>query len=432
MRDAAKKTLILILTFLAKQALKKYRPTIIAIAGSVGKTSTKDAIYSVLSSAFSVRKSEKSYNGDLGVPLTILGLPNVWGNGVLWLANIARAIELVLFRERYPKYLVLEMGADAPGDIERIVKWVKPDISVLTRFGDVPVHVEFFHSRKELIEEDGYIVKELKKGGLLVVNEDDADSLAFKLKTTAKSKTFGFTQSASIIASQVQVVYGEGKAPTGIIYRVDMGGATAPLRVPGVIGRAQVYASLPALLIGDYLGINLVSGGEALEKHVPPPGRLKLIPGLKGATVVDDTYNSSPVASEQALEGLKLVEVGKKAKKIVVLGDMLELGRNSSDEHHRIGALAGAIADVVVTVGIRARRIAEGALDAGLTEKNIFQFEEAREAGKFVEGIMTKGDVILVKGSQSMRMERIVEEIMVNPEDAPRLLVRQDAEWKKR
>ncbi|MDP3958276.1 MAG: UDP-N-acetylmuramoyl-tripeptide--D-alanyl-D-alanine ligase [bacterium] len=425
-----KRAVVLSLTFFAREALRKYKPRIIAVAGSVGKTSTQNAIHTVLRTVYSVRKSEKSFNTEIGVPLTILGLPNAWGNPWRWFVNFLRAADLLIFRARYPRYLILEMGADVPGDIRHIVSWAKPDIAVITRFGEVPVHVEFFKGREELIAEDGLVAECLRRDGLLLVNEDDPDSLAMRGKTKAKSKSFGFTRAADIVASHVQISYGEDGAPAGISCKVDLGGTNAPLRLPGVIGKAQVYATLPALLIGDHLGVNLVSGVEALSAHVPPPGRLKLIEGVKRSTIVDDTYNASPVAAEAALEALK--EVKTKGKKIAVLGDMLELGRSSEDEHLRIGKLAGAAADVVVAVGIRARGIARGALTAGLTEKNIFQFESSKEAGKFVEGILAEGDIALVKGSQSMRMERVVEEIMRHPEEKERLLVRQDEEWQKR
>ncbi|MFA7315355.1 MAG: Mur ligase family protein [Candidatus Paceibacterota bacterium] len=139
----AKTLVVQIITWQAKMILRRYKPKIIAITGSVGKTSTKDAIFTVLSKFKSVRKSEKSFNSEIGLPLTILGLPNGWNNMYLWLENIARGFWLLMKRHEYPEWLVLEVGAGKPGDITSVAKWLAPDIVVVTRFPDKPVHVEF-------------------------------------------------------------------------------------------------------------------------------------------------------------------------------------------------------------------------------------------------------------------------------------------------
>lgn len=298
-----KKIIVFILTYLARIVILKYKPKIIAVAGSVGKTSTKDAIYTVLNSKLSVWKSDKSFNSEIGVPLAILGLKNGWSNPFLWLGNFWKGFELAILNEPYPKYLVLEIGADRPCDIRRIVAWLKPDVSVITRFGEVPVHVEFFKDRLELIEEDAEIVKALKKDGLLILNQDDKDALILKEKSTAKHLTYGFDPSSSIIASNTQIVY-EGGKPSGITSKVDFEGTSAPLRISGVVGKAQIYASLPALLVGQHYGINIVSGVASLQNHETPPGRLKIIQGLKNTTIIDDSYNSSPVAVEEAFKSI--------------------------------------------------------------------------------------------------------------------------------
>ena len=169
---------------------------------------------------------------------------------------------------------------------------------------------------------------------------------------------------------------------------------------------------------------------EALAKFKTPKGRSRVIEGIKGTYIIDDTYNSSPVAAEAAIATLSQFKT--LGKKIAVLGDMLELGKYAVAEHKRIGALAGGVCDTLLCVGVRARYMAEGAEAGGLSEKNIFQFDDAREAGKFLEQLIKTGDVILVKGSQSMRMERVVEEIMAHPEQKEELLVRQEEEWLKR
>ena len=157
--------------------LLRHKPKIIAVTGSVGKSTTKDAIYAVLSGSLHVRKSEKSFNGDVGVPLTILGCENGWKNPLKWLINIAKGLWLVLIPQSYPEWLVLEVGADRPGDIKRIARWLKPDIAVLTAIPETPAHVEFFASPDELMKEKLSLAESLKPGGTLVLYGDDSRML---------------------------------------------------------------------------------------------------------------------------------------------------------------------------------------------------------------------------------------------------------------
>ena len=153
MKEYAKFVTVYILTKLSKLILKKYKPKIVVVTGSVGKTSTKDAIYTAISPFAHVRKSEKSYNSEIGIPLTILGAPNGWSNPSVWLANILGGISLVLFKHKYPEWLVLEVGVGKPGDMKKIASWLRSDVVVITHFGTVPVHIEFFASKSEIVKE---------------------------------------------------------------------------------------------------------------------------------------------------------------------------------------------------------------------------------------------------------------------------------------
>jgi UDP-N-acetylmuramoyl-tripeptide--D-alanyl-D-alanine ligase len=176
----------------------------------------------------------------------------------------------------------------------------------------------------------------------------------------------------------------------------------------------------------------------SLKEYDPPPGRMRLLRGIKETLLIDDTYNSSPAAAFAALDALAFIGPHfskikhKRGRRIVVLGDMLELGRHSVEEHRKLGAHTAKKATLLVTVGFRARDIAEGALDHGLKDGAILQFEDAEKAGNELGALIKPGDTILIKGSQGMRMEKTVEMLMASPERAHELLVRQDAEWKKR
>jgi len=144
--------------------------------------------------------------------------------------------------------------------------------------------------------------------------------------------------------------------------------------------------------------------------------------------LIDDTYNSSPIATESALQAL--AEIKYAGRKIAILGDMLELGKYSAEQHKQIGERVAKTAQVLFTVGVRARGIAEGALAAGMNETNIFQYDDVQRAGQELQAFLKSGDVVLVKASQGIRAERIIEEVMNAPEQASELLVRQDTSWK--
>ena len=155
-----------------------------------------------------------------------------------------------------------------------------------------------------------------------------------------------------------------------------------------------------------------------------------LLSGIKNSLIIDDTYNSSPTAVESALLSLKELKGAK--RKIAILGDMLELGHFSSREHEKVGELVPKCADVLITLGVRSRKIAKVALEFGMNEEFIFQYDDVMRAGRELQNYLQPGDVVLVKASQSIRAEKIVEEIMADPELASELLVRQDEAWKKR
>lgn len=429
MKPFLRNTITNIMELEAKLALKKYKPKIIAITGSVGKTSTKDAIFSVVQQALIARKSDKSFNSEIGLPLTILGLPNGWSDIFKWIENILQGLILLLTPHHYPKWLVLEVGAGKPGDVARTASWVTPDIVVVTRFGNIPVHVEFFKSVEALFEEKANLVKALKPTGMLILNADDEKVLSLRSKTKAKSITYGFSSEAMFRASNVQIAY-EDDVPIGTTFKFEYDGNVFPVVMHGVLGEQPVYSAIAALSLGVYLKLNIIEMINALNFHETPPGRMHVIPAIKGATIIDDTYNASPVAAEGAMQTLKSIKT--KGRKIAVLGDMLELGKFTIEEHQKLGELAGATADMLLAVGQRAKYIVEGALSTDMNEKNIIEFDDSRLAGKYLEGILKKGDIVLAKGSQSMRMERAVEEIMAHPENASMLLVRQETEWLKR
>jgi UDP-N-acetylmuramoyl-tripeptide--D-alanyl-D-alanine ligase len=428
-KDIFKKIVVLILTWEAKLLLQRTHPTIIAVTGSVGKTSIKDAVYEVLKGRMHVRKSEKSYNSEIGVPLSVLGLPNAWGNPFLWLKNIIDGAFIVLHPGEYPKLLVLEMGVDRPGDMDRLTSWIRPDVVVMTRLPDVPVHVEYFDSPEAVIREKEKLVLALKPDGVFVYNHDD--ERVRRVAEGVRQQAIGYSRYSlsPFTASADKVVYENGVA-VGIEFVLTHLDRAVPMRVQGSLGVQHAYNYAATAAVASVFGIDITEVAESLYAYVPPPGRMRLIPGIKDTLIIDDTYNSSPAASEAALRTLGELKGVK--RRFAVLGDMMELGQFSIKEHERIGRLIPKSADILVTIGVRARGFSKGAVEEGMQEKYIFEFDDARRAGGELQNFIKAGDVLLVKGSQSIRAERFVEELMAEPENAEKLLVRQDAMWKER
>ncbi len=435
MKAFLKKIIVFIITLEARAVLFKYKPEIIAVTGSVGKTSAKDAIFTVLSSAAYVWRGEKSFNSEIGIPLTILGCKNAWSSVSGWIGIVFEGLGLMCLKNHYPRMLVIEVGVDRPGDMRRITSWLKPDVVVVTAFPEVPVHIEFFHSRETLIKEKMFLIEALKDNGLLALNADDAEVVSLKQAFSFHVRTFGVNPHADVSATQLNIEYDAGGRPVGMFGKVAYQGNTLPLRMRGVIGAHLFLSMLSALAVGVEKGINIVLGVESLARAAFPPGRMRILEGVRGSTVIDDSYNSSPHALSAALSALAEIKrptVGLdtewEGRKIAVLGDMLELGKYSAEEHKKIGVRIPEICDALITVGIRAHGIARAAQQKKMKKANMHHFENSILAGEFLKTFLRQGDVVLVKGSESMRMERAVERILQNAEDK-KLLVRQEKEW---
>ncbi len=429
-----KKVLEWKLKILAGIVVRKYHPKIVGVTGSVGKTSTKDAIATVLRAGFRVRKNMKNYNNEIGVPLAILGEESGGKNLFIWLGVFFRALRLICFRDaNYPEVLVLEMGADKTGDIEYLTSFAPCTVGVVTAVSEV--HLEYFKTLDRVITEKRKMVSQLFKEGFAVLNADDPSVLAMREKTRATVITYGFAETADVRSLEATVSEGPinpDQAPTGvsgISYKMSYRGSTVPVFLPSVLGSHQVLAGLAAAAVGISFGLNLHEIAGALKNFVSPPGRMNLLPGIKYTRIIDDSYNSSPRAAKAALDTLKALDV--RGRRIAALGEMAELGDATVREHEDVGRYAAKSGlDLLVVVGEKAKIIAQAAVEAGFAESNISMFPNAEEAGRYIQRELKEGDVVLVKGSQVARMEKITKELMAEPLRASELLVRQGLEWR--
>ena len=416
-----------ILKILAKLVLNKYKPEVIAITGSVGKTSTKEAIYTVLKSKFLVRRSIKNYNNELGVPLTILNLPAAGKSLSGWLKIYFKGLKLIFKRDKtYPKILVLEMAADKIGDIKYLTSFVPRKAGVITTVEKV--HLEYFGSLEKIAAEKQGVISDLKKNAYAILNADNPLIYNMEQKTRAKILTFGFSEKAQIKAAELAI--SEKNGIKGISFKLVSDGKVIPVFLPDILGKQQVYAALAAACVGIIYGMNLLEISEALKNYKAPAGRMNLIKGIKNSLIIDDTYNASPASTLAALEALENISFSK--RKLAILGDMLELGSYTEEGHREVGKKAARVVNFLITVGEKARDIKRGSLENGFDSKSVFNFPNITVAGKFAQEKIQEGDIILIKGSQGMRMEKITKELMADPLRAEKLLARQGEEWQKK
>ena len=426
----SKKLLLLekLLRWMAIAVLKIKKPKIIAVTGSVGKTSTAEAIYVVLLEKFNVRRNQKNYNNEIGIPLTIIGAES-GGNSIFgWLYVFLKWIFVVVFPMKYPQILVLEFAVDRPGNMKYLTGFVHPLVGVVTNVSSS--HMEFFQSLEKIAKEKGFLVEALLPGEMAVLNADDKNVLEMRNKIKSDLITFGYSQEAMVRADRVVYNYDDNQRPDGISFKLEYEGKSIPVRLKNILAPHQIYAVLAAVAVGIFFKINLVEASGALEDMHSPQGRMNLISGIKNTYLIDDTYNASPTSTLAALEVLE--SLGAR-RRIVVLGDMLELGSEEKSGHQKIGEkIFQAKIDLFVAVGKRMRDAVEKAVSLGFAKERIFVFDDPEIASRKVQDVLQEGDLVLIKGSQGMRMEKIIKEIMADSNEAENILCRQDKNWREK
>ncbi len=403
----------------------RYRPGIIGITGSAGKTSAKLAVKAVLEGGRMVRASPGNLNSELGVLLTILGdwserdvalvtratpagtqrAAKLW----FWVRVIASsAWRIVVKAPGYPEILILEYGADRPGDIKYLLTIARPNVSIITAIGDVPVHVEFYDGPEDVAREKGRLIEFLPSGGSAILNGDDPVVRNLETRTRARVIMYGVEKGEEVRMVRFEHKFRRDGTPDGISFKLEYGSGIVPVRIPHVFGRTHAYAAAAAASVGIVFGMNLVAISEALARYAPADSRMQLVRGIHSSYVIDDAYNASPIAMRFALETLYDLPAGRR---VAVLGDMLELGRHAKDAHERVGKFTAKTADALFAVGPQARIIAEAAHAAGMKRNAIFGFDSADVAKMAVRDFIKKDDLVLVKGSHSMHLDKVVEEI---------------------
>jgi UDP-N-acetylmuramoyl-tripeptide--D-alanyl-D-alanine ligase len=349
---------------------------VIGVTGSLGKTTTKEVIASVLSSKRRVLRSQGNLNSEIGLPMAVL-------NGLEPTHQIA----------------VLEMAMYQVGDIRFLARLTRPRIGVVTTV--LPVHLERLGTIERIHQAKQELVEELPSNGVAVLNADDPRVASMAAATSARVVSYGLTEAAEVRAEHI-----ESHGLHGVEFDLLHMRQTRHVRLP-LLGAHSVHAALAAAAVAHEEGFKLGEIAEALY-GLSPALRMLVVDGINGSRIVDDSYNASP---ESVLAALNLLRELPGKRKIAVLGDMLELGSEEVPSHKRVGNRAAAVVDVLVAYGPRSRTTAAEARSAGLASANVVEAASHAEIVDFLKGELRAGDDVLVKGSLAMGMSAIVHAI---------------------
>lgn len=356
----------------------RFDPLVVGITGSIAKTSTKEAIATVLSAHGRTLRSEGNQNNEIGLPLTLLRL------------------------DSEDVHVVLEMGMYAGGEIAQLAELARPEIGVVTAI--LGVHLSRIGSIEAVEDAKAELVEALPSHGLAVLNADDPRVRGLRARTAARVVTYGFAEDADVGADQVRSA---GVAGMRFQLRYEGPGGTerVPTTVPS-LGRLSVHNALAAAAVGLAAGMPVDEIIRALAGGWSAPHRGQLVIA-GGVTIVDDSYNASPASMAAALELLTDLP----GRRIAVLGGMLELGDASEADHLRTGAVAAAACELLLTVGLEATDIARGAREAGMAPHAIVEVIDRAEALARLTEVLRPGDVVLVKASRGAELDRLVESL---------------------
>lgn len=395
---------------LAQIALYRFQPTVVAITGNVGKTTTKDVVMAILSTQRTVGGTIRSQNSDLSTPLSILGLEvqSKERNPLVWATLLVRGVSRALLSRTFPEILVLEVGAGAPGDITRQAQWLRPHISVFTALQKYPVHLEFFPSRAGLFQEKKELARYTRPGGTIVYSRDDeflhdllGDCPQHKITTGER----GDISCRDVINTH-----------TGVEAVITVRGSQHQARLDGVWGTSYMTSYALGMAVASDLGLDVSECfTRTMEYFSPNPGRMRILQGIGGSLVVDDSYNASPLSVHAALDTLHTISMP--GRKIFLFGDMKELGEHSHTAHREIGRQAVGVVDMIVLTGSEVEYTKAEMIDRGFESNNILEFPTSQEMGAFVATILRSGDIVLAKSSRhAIRMEQALEQLVTREE----------------
>jgi UDP-N-acetylmuramoyl-tripeptide--D-alanyl-D-alanine ligase len=365
------------MTRLAGRQRELFTHPVIGITGSTGKTLVKDFTASVLGQKGMVTASKGSYNNEIGVPLTILDV------------------------NPKTRYMVLEMGSRGKEHIKSLCSFALPDVGVITNIGWT--HLQFFRTRDNLARAKSELLQGLPRQGRAVINADDDYADFLGGISPAPVVTYGYSRKADVRAEDISMD-DEEKAVFTLITK---GGDRTKVAVP-LPGRHNVENALAAAAVGEIMGLDIDEIAVGIGKAKLTGWRMEMISKPEQITIINDAYNANPVSMRSAL--MAFGDISRTKRAIAVLGDMGELGPVSDKAHLEVGKMAVSYGtDILITVGRRARKTAKAARENGLPKGSVFATNDVDRAAEILRVIIEPGDVVLIKGSRFLGLERLVD-----------------------
>ncbi|MFA7169866.1 MAG: cyanophycin synthetase [Candidatus Paceibacterota bacterium] len=416
---------IKILDLLAKKIILKYNPIVIGIVGDTNRDSTSRIIYEVLSKKHRVGCNYGGHFSEGNISAAIISPNDSDGSTQRQLAIFARALNFLSHKsDSYPEIIVLDMRTEKAGDMKKILEIVRPQISVLMSSEEVSISNEKIKNDKLAVREKALLLKSLGKSDLAVFNVDDENMRGVCENIKAQKMSFGFSDMAKVKGEEIFLANKKWRIENGKIgmsFKITYQGTTVPFRFSYALGRGHIYAALAGTAVGLYLGFNLMEIAEALSDYRAQPGKMNLIKGKNDSLIIDDTFGSGPLSMLSALDTLKKLEA---SRKIAVLGDIKASEKNTKEVYKYVGGNVAESVDLLFCCGEFAEYFCKAVKKKGMEEDHIFYFKDKSELARELNRILSKDDVVLVKGSRAMKMEEVVKAIMLEPERAEDLLVK--------
>jgi UDP-N-acetylmuramoyl-tripeptide--D-alanyl-D-alanine ligase len=352
---------------------RQFAPTIVAITGSNGKTTTKEFARSVAASKFRTTATQGTENNQIGLPRSLLSIGPETTVGVF------------------------EIGMSSPGEIRNLAQIAAPCVGVITNV--CPAHTEFFRSVEEVALAKSELLEVLNENGAAVLNADDSWFGFLKQRARSRILSFAMENPADVCGASVR------RTTEGMVFRVAAAGRETECSIRA-FGRHNVYNALAAIAVGLELGVGLDQSCSALSETCLPDMRFQF-ERIGDITVINDAYNANPTSTIAALDALD--EIESAGRRIILLGDMLELGWYSSEGHRRVGKrVSRSGAEVLITVGKMAQEIADTASEEGFIG-GILKVDSAEEAAEILRETVVEGDTIFVKGSRAVKLESVID-----------------------
>ena len=385
-------------------------------------------MYTILSKYYDVRRSKKSFNGSLGLPLSILDLNNGFRNPFKWVWNLSLGVVRIFFPvDKKDTILILEIGVDRVGDVRKACRLVDPEIVVFTILPEVPVHIGNFKKREHLYNEKLSILKYIKeRGAFIYINKGEILNHLQPHRTDILFRSCGESKESDFVLGEVKTLAVD-HCKMAVEVNISEGNNSKKFTIENAFGDHMPELMNISLCAAKILDVDIFNESNVFSGYLPEPGRMNMHTGISGFCIIDDSYNSSPVAVKSAIASMEKMEV--KGKRVLVLGEMAELGIFSEKSHMEQVQLAVDKCDLLLLMGDENKKVYE---NLKINEGKVKHFDIHDDLILFLKVNLRRDDLVLIKGSQSARMEKIVESIIDPKSESDKILSRQESFWKSK